>query len=48
MSNWWETARDKAEVEAGNRAKKWRDEVKQKRHVEHPDLREKLIEWNSV
>ena len=48
FGNWWETAREKAEVEAANRVKKWRDEVKKKRHVEHPDLRDKLIEWNSV
>ena len=48
FGDWWETAREKAEVEAAKRVKKWRDEVKQKRHVEHPDLREKLIEWNAV
>ncbi len=48
FGNWWETAREKAEVEAAIRAKKWRDEVKGKRHAEHQELRDKLIEWNSV
>ncbi len=48
FGDWWETAREKAEIEAANRAKKWRDEVKGKRHAEHQELRDKLNEWNSV
>jgi len=48
FGDWWETGRQHAEVEAANRAKKWRNEVKQKRHVEHPELQDRLNEWNSV
>lgn len=46
FGGWWESARQRAEEEATSRAKKWRDEVKQKRHLEHPELQDKLNEWN--
>ncbi|NOT01001.1 MAG: DEAD/DEAH box helicase [Phycisphaerales bacterium] len=46
FGGWWETARQRAEEEATGRARRWRDEVKQKRHVEAFDLRTKLDEWN--
>lgn len=46
FGNWWESARQKAEAEAISRAKKWREDVKGKRHAEHQELLDRLNEWN--